>query len=139
MALSVPLSRFTSQVGGGLAFYVRRHHTFMKFMLTLFAVSLLLTACTKNTSDASIQRRVVGVWTSDTRSGKVIENRSDGTIVVRVNGVETARGKWQVKDGYMIEGIGSSMVESNKILSVSGDRMVVLSIDGHTQLTLNKQ
>jgi hypothetical protein len=111
----------------------------MKFILTLFAVSLLLTACTKNTSDASIQRRVVGVWTSDSRSGKVIENRSDGTIVVRVNGVETARGKWQVKDGYMIEGIGSSMVESNKILSVSGDRMVVLSIDGHTQLTLNKQ
>ena len=111
----------------------------MKFILTLFAVSLLLTACTKNTSDASIQRRVVGVWTSDSRSGKVVENRSDGTIVVRVNGVETARGKWQVKDGYMIEGIGSSIVESNKILSVSGDRMVVLSIDGHTQLTLNKQ
>jgi hypothetical protein len=39
----------------------------------------------------------------------------------------------------MIEGIGSGTVESNKVLSVSGDRMVVLSNDGHTQLTLNKQ
>ena len=30
MALSVPLSRFTSQVGGGSAFYVRPHYTSMK-------------------------------------------------------------------------------------------------------------
>ena len=30
MTTSVPLSRFTSRVGGGSAFYVRRLHTFMK-------------------------------------------------------------------------------------------------------------
>ena len=30
MALSVPLSRFTSQVGGGSAFFVRHHFTHMK-------------------------------------------------------------------------------------------------------------
>ena len=30
MALSVPLSRFTSRVGGGSAFFVRHHHTLMK-------------------------------------------------------------------------------------------------------------
>ena len=82
---------------------------------------------------------MVGAWTSESRPGKVIENRSDGTVVVRVNGVETARGKWQVKDGYMIDGIGSGTMESNKILRVSGDTMVVLSIDGHTQLTLHRQ
>ena len=82
---------------------------------------------------------MVGAWTSESRPGTVIENRSDGAVVVRVNGVETARGKWQVKDGYMIEGIGSGTVESNKVLSVSGDKMVVLSIDGQTQLTFNKQ
>ena len=29
MALAVPLSRFTSRVGGGSAFFVRRHYTFM--------------------------------------------------------------------------------------------------------------
>jgi hypothetical protein len=82
---------------------------------------------------------MVGVWSSDAQPGKVIENRSDGTIVERISGAETARGKWQVKDGYIIEGIGGGIVESNKILSVSGDRIVVLSIDGHTQLTLHRQ
>jgi hypothetical protein len=30
LALAVPLSRFTSQVGGGSAFFVRRHYTIMK-------------------------------------------------------------------------------------------------------------
>ncbi len=111
----------------------------MKFILILSALVLLLTACTKTTSDASTYRRVAGVWSSEAQPGKFIENRSDGTIVVRINGAETARGKWQVKDGYIIQGIGSGTVESNKILSVSGDKMVVLSIDGHTQLTLHRQ
>ena len=114
-------------------------HTFMKYIPTLVALSLLLTACTKTTSDTAIRRQMVGSWSLDSRPGKVIENKSDGTIVVRIDGVESARGKWQVKDGYMIEGIGSSTVESNKILSVSGGKIVVLSIDGHTQLTFNKQ
>jgi len=30
LALAVPLSRFTPQVGGGSAFFVRQHYTFMK-------------------------------------------------------------------------------------------------------------
>ena len=41
MALSVPLSRFTSRVGGGSAFYVRRHRTVANMStmkLTLWAV-----------------------------------------------------------------------------------------------------
>ena len=114
-------------------------HTFMKYIPTLFALSLLPTACTTTTSDTAIRRQIVGLWSLDSRPGKVIENKSDGTIVVRIDGVETARGTWQVKDGYIVEGIGSSTAESNKVVSVSGDKMVVLSIDGHTQLTFNKQ
>ena len=40
MALSVPLARFTSQVGGGSAFYVRPHsHTFMKILLAALSGS----------------------------------------------------------------------------------------------------
>ncbi len=111
----------------------------MKFTLTLFALGLFLTACTTTTSDAAIHRRMVGVWSLDSDPTKIIENKSDGTIVVKRSGVETARGTWQVKDGYVIEGIGSSIVESNKVLKVSGDKMVVLSIDGHTQLTFHRQ
>jgi hypothetical protein len=111
----------------------------MKYIPALFALSLLLTACAKSTSDASAYRSVVGVWSLDSQPGKVIENKSDGTIVVRINGVETARGNWQVKDGYIIENIGTSTVESNKILGVFGDKLIVLSIDGHTPLTVKKQ
>jgi hypothetical protein len=111
----------------------------MKYTLILFALSLSLTACKTTTSDTAIRRQIVGLWSLDSSLDKVIENKSDGTIVVRINGVETARGTWQVKDGFIIEELGSSIVESNKIVSVSGDKMVVLSIDGHTQLTFNKQ
>ena len=39
LALAVPLSRFTSQVGGGSAFYVRPHYTFMK---TSAAITLIV-------------------------------------------------------------------------------------------------
>ncbi|HZR18700.1 MAG TPA: hypothetical protein VFE51_15515 [Verrucomicrobiae bacterium] len=111
----------------------------MKYTLILFALSLSVTACTTTTSDTAIRRQIVGLWSLDSHPGKVVENKSDGTIVVRTDGVETARGTWQIKDGYIVDGIGSSTVESNKIVSVSGDKVVVLSIDGHTQLTFNKQ
>ncbi len=110
----------------------------MKSILAIIALSLLLTGCTTRTSDSAIRREVVGVWTLASAPGKVIVNKPDGTILVRIEGVETLRGRWQVKDGYIIEGIGSSTVESNKVLRVSGDEMVVLSIDGHTPLTLHR-
>jgi len=111
----------------------------MKYLPPMVALSLLLTACTKTTSDSAVSRQMIGSWSLDSRPGKVIENKADGTIVVRIDGIETARGKWLVKDGYLIGGVGSGTVESNKILSVSGDKLVVFSIDGHTQLTFNKQ
>jgi len=119
----------------------------MKIILTLTALGLLLTACTTTTSDASIHRRLVGMWSvEDSQPGKIIENRSDGTIVVRINGAETRRGRWLVRNGYVIQGpaedwsqVNPSMIESNKVLSISGDKAVLLSIDGHTQLTIHRQ
>ncbi len=118
----------------------------MKVILTLAALGLLLTACTTTTSDASIHRRLVGVWSPDSQPGKVIENRSDGTVVVRINGAETARGRWLVSSGYVIQGpaedwshANPSLIESNKVLSSSGDKAVLLSIDGHTPLTIHRQ
>jgi hypothetical protein len=117
----------------------------MRFILTLSALGLLLTACT-TTSDASIRRHVVGVWSSDSQPGKVGELKSDGTVVVRINGAEPTRGKWLVSNGYLIEGpaedwsqVNPSLIETNKVLSISGDKAVLLSIDGHTQVTLLRQ
>jgi hypothetical protein len=111
----------------------------MKNILPLIAVSLLLTACTRTLSDASIHRRVVGTWLVEgSQPVKTVEMKSDGTTVVRKDGVETATGAWQVKDGYMIvQDIGHA--ETNKVLSISGDKMVVLGIDGQTQFSLHKQ
>jgi hypothetical protein len=43
LALAVPLSRFTSRVGGGSAFFVRHHYTLMKtFIKKLLAMPRLL-------------------------------------------------------------------------------------------------
>ena len=41
MALSVPLSRFTSRVDGGSAFYVRQHYTLMKTLIVTLSCLLL--------------------------------------------------------------------------------------------------
>jgi hypothetical protein len=113
----------------------------MKIILALTTLGLFLTACTTTTTDVSIHRRLVGVWSlEDSQPGTVIENRADGTTVKIKNGAETDRGTWQVKDGYLIVNIiGSSTLESNKVLNVSGDKAILLSIDGHTQLTVHRQ
>ena len=44
MALAVPLSRFTSRIGGGSAFFVRPHYAFMKpsRAIALVALGLLI-------------------------------------------------------------------------------------------------
>ena len=42
MALSVPLSRFTSRVGGGSAFFVRPHYTFMKITIQILSLALVV-------------------------------------------------------------------------------------------------
>ena len=41
MALSVPLSRFTSRVGGGSAFFVRQHSHAMKIYTSFFVIALI--------------------------------------------------------------------------------------------------
>ena len=97
-------------------------------------------------SDAQIRRRIVGVWSLDSDPMKVIEHKADGSYVVKGAGVETVKGTWQVKNGYTIGTVtnasrqdGNFQVESNRVLRVFGDKMVVLSIDGHTQLTCHRE
>jgi hypothetical protein len=121
----------------------------MKNATQLFALvtsSILLAGCTNTTSDASIRHQLVGAWSSATQQGKVIANKPDGTMVVTVNGIETARGKWLVSNGYVIQGpiedwsqAKASLVESNKVLSISKEKAVLLSIDGHSRLTFHRQ
>jgi hypothetical protein len=56
LALSVPLSRFTSLVGGGSAFYVRHRPRFMKNRTPLIVTALLVslfTGCSKHPQPAT--------------------------------------------------------------------------------------
>jgi hypothetical protein len=117
----------------------------MKCLPAIAALALLLTACNASTSDASLRRRAIGVWISDSQPGKVIENKSDGTYVVRINGAETARGKWLATNGYLVGGPAGDwaqanphLIESNKVIDISSDKAVLLSIDGRTPLTFHK-
>jgi len=91
--------------------------------------------------DASIRRRVVGAWESDEQPGRVVDSKSDGTYVIRVDGVERVRGNWSISNGYLIgkPSNDESRVESNKVVSLSEDRIVIRSINGHTDMTFHRK
>ena len=60
MALAVPLSRFTSRVGGGSAFFVRRHSHLMKITVItgVMAATILIAGCGKKPSSSSATPQV---------------------------------------------------------------------------------
>jgi hypothetical protein len=105
-------------------------------------LALLLTACASGTSDASIRRQAIGVWSSDSQPAKVIESNRDGTCVVKVDGVEKVRGNWWVSNGYLVARLHSATfdgVESNKVIRITAKEVVVLSTDGQTPVTFHRQ
>ena len=57
MALSVPLSRFTSRVGGGSAFYVGPHYAFVKSSLLIGLLFAELLVAAGISASACILRR----------------------------------------------------------------------------------
>ena len=72
MALAVPLSRFTSRVGGGSAFFVRRH--FMRYLfLICFGSAVLATGCASHSSVGEPSR-----VTGSTEPGVYIIQPGDG-------------------------------------------------------------
>ena len=59
MALAVPLSRFTSRVGGGSAFFVRLHSAFMPYGFIVLVGSVALAAWFVLASEASVITKIV--------------------------------------------------------------------------------
>jgi len=109
-----------------------------------FAAALLWPASPP--TDSQIREQIIGTWALAPHPAKVIENKADGTMSVKVSGVETARGTWQVANGYIICATSKPStnstppdVESNRVLSLSKNKIVLLSIDGQTPLTFYKQ
>jgi hypothetical protein len=111
----------------------------MKFIMLLSVMGLLLISCVTLSGDASIRRGAVGLWMSDSQPGRVIDNRGDGTFVQTRYGTNAIRGTWNVRDGYIVGTFSPDRVESNKVISLSADTLVVLSIDGQRQLVWRKQ
>jgi S1-C subfamily serine protease len=107
LALSVPLSRFTSRVGGGSAFYVRPLHTLMKiehkkigFSIAgrLLIVSAMLVACAAYAED---QVGGIGAWVVVKNHALTIANvlpntpaskagLVPGLVVQKIDGIATA-------------------------------------------------
>ena len=115
MARLVPLSRFTSQVGGGSAFYVRHHSHFMKYHTPLITAALfvsLISGCSKHpSSNRSTTEKLTGAWQADVSTQSVpvsyTEQRlnEDGTFEMRGNASKPTKqvtfviyGTWRVPD-----------------------------------------
>ena len=110
----------------------RHHYTLMKYMVILFALSLLLVGCKRHLSDSEISRKAVGVWTTP-HTTVTTDIRSDGSYFTSGASNGTA-GSWQVRDGYFV------VLISNVSDHVSGavfapSRFKVVSIDNH-QMTV---
>src|ERR1035441_1842685 len=70
LALAVPLSRFTSRVGGGSAFFVRHHLRAMKTLITVCSLIIAFVCksqpagvTTAPPSDAKLTQQIAGTWT----------------------------------------------------------------------------
>ena len=114
-------------------------------LMVLVAAGILFRP-THHLSDLQIRKGIIGTWSQASRPLKVIENKPDGTMVVKVSGTEMSRATWQVANGYVICTPSGPLtngnpadIESNLVLSLSGNKVVLLSIDGQTALTFFKQ
>ena len=87
MALAVPLSRFTSRVGGGSAFYVRPTYTIMK-IFTLTWLFLTLTTAFALAVDYRLVRAqmVDGEYTerSGSLAGMVLTGKAPPTVYILI-------------------------------------------------------
>lgn len=113
-----------------------------RILLAVSTLVLLLTACAIGTTDASIRRHAIGVWSSASQPGKVVESNRDGTCVIKIEGVERVSGNWWVSNGYLVAQLHSATfegVESNKVISISANELIVQSIDRQTQVTFHRQ
>jgi hypothetical protein len=102
---------------------------------------MLLPADRTQPSDEQIRHKIVGTWTVDGDPSRTIENKPDGSFVTHEGTELTTEGTWRVKDGFIVATITNASrpnatleVESNKVVSIDDYKMVVLSIQGGTNV-----
>jgi len=116
----------------------------IKTTIQILAVTILLTACNKTTSDSDIRQKIVGAWTPVSSSGHSraadTEMRSDGSYTLKWNSDTNVlvQGNWNVKDGIVtftntnIVGAGRTnfaAIQHYKIVRIESREMVFCSSD----------
>jgi hypothetical protein len=139
LALAVPLSRFTSRVGGGSAFYVRHHYTLMKKIIVtglaiglLSVTTLLLWHHTRHSGDAAIRQKLIGSWGSENPAiAGAVTFSPDGSFAVNETfGLGTNRhpvqyaGTWQVEDGFLVTRTTQSSSGGVHVEPITRDKVI---------------
>src|ERR1035441_7431954 len=159
LALSVPLSRFTSRVGGGSAFFVRHHLRAMKTLITVCSLIIAFVCksqpagvTTAPPSDAKLTQQIAGTWTrgpfSWTEAPLFRRTYSpDGSFTTSIghtNALVTYKGTWLVKDQALVMTVTNAQGTGNHgtgspVGHVDGGRIIYLDehqfiyeTDGHT-------
>ena len=125
----------------------------------IFAVAtsmLVLIGCSRQPSDAEIQRLLVGTWRTDQEPSKTIQHRPDGSYKLEFakgSSNLVVEGTWKVEAGFVIttmtnapswygpqNPVARQRAESNKVVSINAHKLTILSSqDGTTVLTAHKQ
>ena len=154
MVIAVPLSRFTSLVGGGSAFFVRQHYTLMKYTIIVIMLGLLATGCSRRDSqvskqnDAQLGRQIAATWTQ--AGGQSLTISPDGSFSSRWssgNKFLNYQGTWFVKDQMLVQtvtNVSGTMshypvggVVRVKIIQVS-DSQLAIDENGQTNYLLHR-
>jgi len=109
----------------------------MRFTLSILALSLLLTACSRR--DAKLDRQVAGVWNRESTSN-TMTYASDGSfsiIVRKPSHTNSYAGTWQIRDQVLIMTYTNAPVVKGRSLVGGIERYSIIHADDH-QLICNE-
>ena len=139
MALAVPLSRFTPRVGGGSAFFVRRHSHFMSYRTPLITAALLvslLTGCSKH-SPAATNPKVTDLGVVEFSDRTPIRHDLDGGKVCVITPTMITNGSTrQVMLATTIEQPDSTKLACPRIVAFAGSPVEIRVGDIDIHLTI---
>jgi hypothetical protein len=108
----------------------------MKFTITLFALSFLLTGCGKHSQDVAFSHKMIGSWTDEPSSPGSMETRTDGSFLVTTPKATTFGGAWHIEDGFLVLVVTNAPIQTKhwKIMSIDDHKMIFRPDASHTNL-----
>jgi hypothetical protein len=102
----------------------------MKFTRIIFALSLLLTACSRR--DAKLDRQIAGTWTRE--GSGTMTFTSDGsfsTILRKPDHTNSFAGTWQIRDRVLIMTLTNAPAIKGRSLVGGVERYNIIHVDDH--------